>query len=184
MKIVGFLLIVLAALAACSSSSDGSGTCTEVPVFNSSFANYHSWTSYSFDSPAIPDSPHTSGPRREYLSQKPPHGSTSFPVGTIIVKEIGEPPASQDSVFAMVKVGCDYNPGDSNDTGAPNWEWYELQVDATNTASILWDGPAPPPGMTYSGFACNPCHAGAKANDYVQTPSSCTSDCPLQLSTF
>jgi len=179
LKALGLLLIGLAALAACSASSDGSGACTEVPVFNSSFANYHSWTSYSFDGPAIASSPHTSGPRREYLSQKPAHGATSFPVGTIIVKEIGAPPASQDSVFAMVKVGCDY---DSD--GAENWEWYELKVDASGAPSILWDGPAPPPGMTYSGFSCNPCHAAAKANDYVQTPSACTGDCPLQLSSF
>jgi hypothetical protein len=184
LKFLASTLILFATLAACSSSGDdsGSSTCTEVPVFNSSFADYHSWTNYSFDGPTIAGSPHTSGPRREYLNQKPPHGSTSFPVGTIIVKEIGAPPASGDSVFAMVKVGCDYN-----SAGAENWEWYELQVDATGTASILWDGPVPPAGMSYSGdpTACNTCHSAAKANDYVQAPSPCPSTgCPLALSSF
>jgi hypothetical protein len=169
------------ALAACSSDSDGSGSCTTFPVYNSSFANYESWTSYSFTGPTIAGSPHTSGPRREYINQKPPHGSTSFPVGTIIVKEIGASPASQDSVFAMVKVGCDFNAD-----GAQNWEWFELKVDSTNTASIFWRGAVPPAGMSYSGdpTACNTCHALAKDNDYVQSPSGCTSNCPLQLSSF
>ncbi len=180
-------LVAGVVLAACSSSRDSGSECTPVGVYNSTFANYESWTSFAFTGPAIAGSPHTSGPRREYINQKPPHGSTSFPVGTVIVKEIGMPPASQDSVFAMVKVGCDYNsPSASNPNGALNWEWYELQVDATNTASILWKGTQPPAGMSYSGdpTACNTCHGGAKANDYVQSPSGCTSDCPLQLSTF
>lgn len=160
-------LLALAGLAACSSGSSGSGdTCTPVPVFNSSFASYESWTPFSFTGAAIPGSPHTSGPRRIYLNQKPPHGATEFPVGTIIVKEIGAPPASADSVFAMVKVGCDYN-----SDGAVNWEWYELQVDPANTASILWSGSEPPPGQTYSGnpTACNDCHSDAKQNDYVES---------------
>ncbi len=157
MKALAFLLIGLAALAACSSSSDGSGACTEVRVFNSSFANYHSWTSYSFDGPSIANSPHTSGPRREYLSQKPAHGATSFPVGTIIVKEIGAPPASQDSVFAMVKVGCGYN-----SDGADGWEWYELQVDASGTPSILWDGPAASARHVLLGLLLQPVPPGSQ----------------------
>ncbi len=157
---------ILGGLAACSSASSSGGSCTQVPVFNASFASYESWTPFSFTGAAIAGSPHTSGPRRIYLSQKPPHGATEFPVGTIIVKEIGPPPASGDSVFAMVKVGCDYN-----SDGAANWEWFELQVDATNTASILWSGSEPPAGQTYSGnpTACNDCHSSAKQNDYVES---------------
>jgi hypothetical protein len=182
-RIVAPLVVTLAAVAACSSGSDAGSVdaCAEVPVFNSSFAGYESWTSWSFVAPAIGGSPHTSGPAREYLNHKPAHGATSFPVGTIIVKEIGLPPASQDSVFAMVKVGCDYNSG-----GAVNWEWFELQVDAQSDASIVWHGTAPPPGILYSGDAvtCNACHSTARTNDYVQSVPGCTSDCPLQLSTF
>jgi hypothetical protein len=175
LKIFACGLVALGTFTACSSSSDsGSGTCTQVPIFNSSFAGYHSWSSDSFEGAAIASSPHTSGPRREYINEKPAHGSTSFPVGTIIVKEIGAPPASQDSVFAMVKVGCDYN-----SQGAVNWEWFELQVDTQNNASILWSGSAPPPGMTYGGTqsSCNDCHVEAKSNDYVQSMA-------LQLGNF
>ncbi len=168
-SLLPFLACCLAGVAACSagSASGGASNCTQVSVLNSTFAGYESWTEFSFTGAAIAGSPHTSGPRRVYLNQKPPHGATEFPVGTIIVKEIGAPPASGDSVFAMVKVGCDYN-----SDGAVNWKWFELQVDATNTASILWSGSEPPPGQTYSGnpTACNDCHGGAKSNDYVESP--------------
>lgn len=160
--------LVLAGVAACSSGSGSSGaTCTPQPLVNGDFDGYSSWTEFSFDGAAIPGSPHTSGPRRVYLNHKPPHGSTSFPAGTIIVKEIGAPPASQDSIFAMVKVGCDYN-----SDGAVGWEWVELNVDATTGAvGIMWSGSEPPPGQSYSGdpTACNTCHATAKGNDYVQS---------------
>lgn len=163
-------------LVACSSGSgsDGTGSCTPEQVYNSTFADYHSWPNWSFDGGAIPGSPHTAGPRRVYLSQKPPHGATSFPDGTVIVKEIGNPPASQDSVFAMVKVGCDYN-----SQGAVDWEWFELTVDPQDSASIRWGGSEPPPGDPYAGdpTSCNECHGTAKSNDYVQSP-------PLQLSSF
>jgi hypothetical protein len=170
MRILAPAIVVLGGLGALScgaaSSAGGGDECTQVPVFNSTFANYQAWTSFSFDGPAIAGSPHTSGPRRVYVSPKPGHGQTAFATGTIVVKEIGAPPASQDSVFAMVKVGCDYNAG-----GAANWEWFELQVDAQSVATILWGGPTPPPGMTYSGnpTACNDCHSDAKQNDYVES---------------
>jgi hypothetical protein len=165
-SLVPLLACGLAAVTACGSGNASSaGTCTKVQVYNSSFANYESWTEFAFTGAAIPGSPHTSGPRRIYLNQKPPHGATEFPVGTIIVKEIGAPPASADSVFAMVKVGCDYN-----SDGAVNWMWFELQF-PTDAASILWSGSEPPPGQTYSGnpTACNDCHRDAQHNDYVES---------------
>ena len=84
-SLVSLVVCGLAGLSACSSASSGAGgSCTQVPVFNSSFAGYESWTPFSFTGAAIPGSPHTSGPRRIYLSQKPAHGATQFPVGTII----------------------------------------------------------------------------------------------------
>jgi len=161
------LCLLLGGAASCSSGSDSSGaTCTAKPLINGDFDGYPSWTEYSFTGAAIPGSPHTSGPRRVYLNHKPLHGSTSFPVGTIIVKEIGDPPASQDTVFAMVKVGCDYN-----SDGAVDWEWAELNVDSSGAVGITWSGSVPPPGQSYSGdpTACNTCHAMAKSNDYVQS---------------
>jgi hypothetical protein len=159
--------LVLASLAACSSGSGGSTAATCPQLINGDFDGYSSWTEYSFTGTAIAGSPHTSGPRRVYLNHKPPHGSTSFPVGTIIVKEIGAPPASQDSVFAMVKVG-----DNCNSDGAVGWEWAELNVDAMSGAvGITWSGTVAPPGQSYSGdpTACNTCHGLAKSNDYVQS---------------
>jgi hypothetical protein len=162
-----FVSTLLVAAGCSSASSGGDGSCTAPQPNNATFANYESWTEFSFTGTAIAGSPHTSGPRRIYLSQKPPHGATEFPVGTIIVKEIGAPPASADSVFAMVKVGCDYN-----SDGAVNWEWFELQVNSPATPAIIWGGSEPPPGQSYSGdpTACNDCHSGAKQNDYVESP--------------
>ncbi len=170
-------IVLLAAAAAlggaCSSPAAAPGgstpSCPPGPLTNGEFDGYESWTEFSFDGPAIAGSPHTSGPRRVYLNKKPPHGATEFPVGTIIVKEIGPPPASADTVFAMVKVGCGYN-----SDGADDWEWAELNVDTTGTrpeVGITWSGSEPPLGQTYSGdpTACNTCHALAKSNDYVQS---------------
>jgi hypothetical protein len=168
-------LAATALLSACSSGSgSGDTSCTPERVYNSNFANYHSWQSYAYQGGAIAGSPHTAGPRREYINHVPSHGSKAFPDGTVIVKEIGNPPASQDSVFAMVKVGCDYN-----SQGAENWEWFELTIDAQNDAAIRWAGSEPPPGDVYAGdpTSCNACHADAKSNDYVQSQ-------PLQLSNF
>jgi hypothetical protein len=172
---------VVLAIAACSSDDDGadgpdSGECPPGSLLNGQFDGYHGWTEFAFDldGSAIPGSPHTSGPRRVYLNKKPPHGAKAFLPGTIIIKEIGVPPASQDQVLAMVKVGCDYN-----SDGAESWEWVDLSVDSSGNAGILWDGPEPPPGSTYGMDAttCNVCHSMAKSNDYVQSQ-------PLLLSNF
>jgi hypothetical protein len=158
----------LAAATGCSPASSGAdtGACLNPQLYNSTFEGYETWTEYAFDGGFIDGSPHTSGPRRVYLKTKPEHGATAFPLGEVIVKEIGPPPASGDSVFAMVKVGC------FNDGGAAGWEWAELSVDSTGAPGILWTGAQPPPGMSYSGNpeACNECHGLAKSNDYVQSP--------------
>jgi len=166
--------------AGCSSaSSTASSAGGEVFIPQASdFDNYRSWTTFTEDA-APPDSVttdagasvHTGGQRIEYLNQKPPHGATEFPVGTIIVKEI----PAQQQVFAMVKRGGDYNPYDAG-TGAPaysSWEWFEL----TGTAAapqVLWDG-LPPQNQAYSGsdpYVCNQCHfAMAPHNDFVASPA-------------
>jgi hypothetical protein len=109
-----------------------------------------------------------------YLNQAPPHGSTEFPVGTIIVKDLGPGPGTAATTFAMVKRG-----GGFNEQGATNWEWFELQNNADASVTILWRGAEPPAGQAYSGepTACNTCHGTAKSNDFVQSQ-------PLQLSNF
>jgi hypothetical protein len=150
----------------CSSSSAGP-TCTPFQADTGDFAGYHAWPlTTSFNSPAIPSSPHTSGPRSIYLNQAPPSGATEFPVGTIIVKDIGPGPATADVTLAMVKDGCGFNAD-----GAAGWEWYDLQNNSDGSTSIVWHGAEPPAGSTYAGdpTSCNTCHAQAASNDYVET---------------
>jgi hypothetical protein len=170
------LSVALCGTLACGSSSDSADQ-DAGPVFvatTGAFASYHTWQSWSFTGQAITGSPHTSGPRTVYLNQAPPHGSTAFPVGTIIVKDLGPGPATADTTFAMVKRG-----GGFNEDGATNWEWFELQNNADGSVTILWRGAEPPAGQSYSGdpTACNTCHGTAKTDDFVQSP-------PLQLSNF
>jgi hypothetical protein len=105
-------------------------------------------------------------PLMVYLNMKPPSGSTSFPLATIIVKETTEVDPTARKVFAMVKRGGDYNPN-----GAKNWEWFELQYLADGSVQISWRGPGPLAGSTDPYAAnpniCNECHLRAAANDDV-----------------
>ena len=85
---VALLACVAAAVPACSSSdaaeeADGGDTFT---AYNSNFQDFHSWSSFTFEGAAIPDSPHaTAGARIEYVNQVPPQGATKFPVGKILL---------------------------------------------------------------------------------------------------
>jgi hypothetical protein len=78
----------------------------------------------------------------------------------------------------MVKRGCGYNsaPGD-----ADNWEWWSLADNGNCTMTMLWRGPVPPMGESYTGKPigdCNGCHNMVGGdNDYVW-------DTALQLSNF
>jgi hypothetical protein len=166
-------------LAGCSSSgddsSDGGLAGQGVPVYANSFENFRTWASTpgvgppdaSADTIAAADGgPHSFGPMISYINQKPLPGSTTFPVGTIIVKEATDGPLTSHKIFAMEKRGADYDP-----TGAVGWEWFELQNLDDSHVTFVWRGLGPPNGETYGGnpATCNDCHAGAKANDYVYT---------------
>ena len=162
--------MALVAVCACkgSSSSGGDSGDTFTP-FVSTFAPFRTWT--EFDSPG-PGSdsgfpPGVLGPRQQYINMVPPHGSTEFPVGTVIVEV-----RDTGIIFSGVKRGGGYNA-----TGAKNWEWFEL---TENPIAITWSGFGPPPGDTYGGDmnSCNTCHAACGGdNDYV-----CSSK--LQLAGF
>lgn len=104
-------------------------------------------------------------PLTVYLNQAPPHGSTTFPLGTIIVKETNEADVTQRQVFAMVKRGADFNA-----TGAVNWEWFDLKNLSDGTEFVQWHGYGPVGSAdTYGGnpHICNDCHAIAVSHDYV-----------------
>jgi hypothetical protein len=128
------------------------------------FEGYKSWTSFDLGMDQTDGIP-VAGTRRAYLNKVPPTGSTSFPVGTIIVKTIGEELPTPGQTFAMVKRGAPFNR-----LGATGWEWFELVDSAAGLPAIKWQGIAPPAGETYAGImggACNTCHAMGSANDFV-----------------
>lgn len=156
---------VLAALLLGACGGGGSEPRTDsFLAFPRDFDHFKGWT--SFDLGADQDDGITvAGTRRAYLNHVPPHGSTAFPLGTIIVKTIGEEEAVPGQTFAMAKRGAPFNA-----LGAVGWEWFEL-VEAPDALPIIkWRGITPPMGETYggvSGGACNTCHAMGIANDFV-----------------
>jgi hypothetical protein len=164
-------------------AADGGATADGVPIYAPAFKGFHGWDSTPGVGP--PDAaadliagadggPHSLGPMTAFINRKPTPGSTSFPVGTIIVKEVNGGDLTTRKIFAMEKRGGNFDP-----EGAVNWEWFELHnVDADNVR-IVWRGNGPPNGETYGGdpATCNDCHAGAKSNDFVWTTG-------FQLSSF
>lgn len=137
------------------------------------FEGYQQWQHYDLGYEA-PDEVHLGGNRTVFINHLPPHGSTTFPLKTIIVKEVVPDDGGTPQVFAMSKRGGDYNP-----VGAVGWEWLELTWN-TDPVVIAWRGISPPANTGYGTIpsgACNHCHKGGAANDFVQ-------DVPLQLTNF
>lgn len=169
-------LLAAAAVAGCggggSDGTDDGGTPDTFIAFTTTFEPFRTWTSFHSDGPPD-DGTYTAdvlGPRTQYINQLPPHGSTEFPVGTVIV-EVRE--NGTGNIFGAVKRG-----GGFNKTGAVNWEWFDIYE---NPVTIHWRGLGPPAGETYGGDpngGCNACHiACGLMNDYV-----CSSK--LQLASF
>ena len=173
---------LLASTCAIGCGGGGSGADTAdagptvgVPVYAPAFRDFHSWYSVPGVGPedagngAVGNGDagaHTVGPLVSYINQRPPSGSKSFPIGTIIVKEVNAVDLTSRQIFAMVKRGGGFDPD-----GAVDWEWFELRnIDADNVL-IVWRGNGPPSGEMYGGnpATCNDCHGRAKANDYVWT---------------
>lgn len=139
------------------------------------FGGFHTWDATpgvgpvgAPDPSAATDGGIHAGPMTTYINQKPPSGSTSFPIGTMIVKEQNDPALTDRQIFAMVKRGGGYN--SVNGTGAVNWEFFELQnVDSCNV-EILWSGiPLSTDPYASNPLVCDQCHYLAKDNDYVWT---------------
>jgi len=143
-------------------------------AFASTFDGFRAWTAFHDDGPAAGTvAVDALGPRTQYLNRVPDHGTTSWPVGTIIVeqRESGARP-----IFAGVKRGGGFNSGNP---GAPGWEWFELTEKADGKVAITWRGLGPPDNSeSYGGSdRCNLCHATCSDNDYICSPV-------LQLSQF
>lgn len=166
-------------LAACAPVDSSSGTepLTDGDTFlavDSSFYGFRTWDAFPIPA-GVNGSIHTAGTRTTYINHIPKTGSTSFPVGTIIVKESDTEALVDRQVFARVKRGGTYNA-----EGAAGWEWFELKnVDAERSTRI-WRGVGPPVGEKYGGDpdgGCNGCHGAATSNDFVLTE-------PLLLKNF
>jgi hypothetical protein len=167
---VGVLAITLVAACGDSSASPTTGSDATDPgaggtfiAFTPAFEGWRTWEKFPLGEGSAQGQAHLAGPRTEYLNKRPPTGSTTFPVGTIIVKELEVGELGDRKVFAMVKRGGDYNAA-----RAPGWEWFELhnQPDGTMGA-IVWRGFGPPAGEQYGGdkTGCASCHMGG--NDFV-----------------
>jgi hypothetical protein len=152
--------------AGASGAAPADGTGGPFLAFGTSFQGFHDWKSTPASS-TVPVGIHVAGPMTVFLNKAPPKGSTAFPLGTIIVKEVdgGDPLAR--TIFAMVKRGAGFNPD-----GAHEWEWFELQNTSSGVPLIVWRGVGPPAGEKYGGDAnggCNGCHSAGKDNDFVLT---------------
>jgi hypothetical protein len=167
-----------AADATCSPVHAADGGLSAVPepflAFAEDFHGYHDWKSFDVTEDADLVGIHDGSKVIEYINNLPPTGSTTFPVGTIIVKEATGGTQAHE-LFAMVKRGAGYNPG------IPGWEWMEIGNlgDGCDRARIVWRGVGPPAGETYGGdpnAGCNTCHT-ACGNDGV-----CAK--PLNLANF
>jgi len=189
---LGRIVVLAAAVGGCQAGSPSSPPDSQYFVaFAPDFYGFHAWPSaLAVPAPTLPppqggvgdggsadagvDGGIHSGPLTVYWKQPPPGGSTSFPLGTIIVKEGDSGDLTTQQIFAMVKRGGDFNP-----TGAVGWEWFELKNIDEDHDQIIWRGVGPPAGERYGGdpATCNACHVQAAANDCIWSSA-------LQLADF
>ena len=175
------LAAVTATLSGCGRrNSDGGAAPTQATVprpepfvaFERDFDGFRDWSRVD-TGPANPQGiTHIAGRRRVYVKARPPAGSgargATFPVGTVLIKEILEGAAEGHRIFAMVKRGGGYNA-----QGARGWEWFELAARPDDSLAIVWRGINAPQGEDYGGDpqgGCNDCHARAGRNDFVRSP--------------
>lgn len=141
----------------------------EFIAFGSDFDGFCNWNRFRIGDNAELVGVHLAGPRTVFINHLPPAGSTSFPIGTIIVKTVEVGPMDQWQVFGMVKRGASFNL-----PGALDWEWFGLQVFPDCATKVEWRGIGPPADAGYGGASnstCNFCHRQAIGNDFVQTPA-------------
>lgn len=137
-------------------------------VFERDLAGFRGWEPVDLPRSGGAGMAHVAGLRREYLNRRPPAGAKTFPVGTILVKEMLEGASPGHRIFAMAKRGGGYNA-----EGASGWEWFELRERGDGTIGIVWRGISAPAGEGYAGRksgGCNACHQMAASNDSVQSP--------------
>ena len=142
----------VAAAALALTLAAGAAAATPAPGLPTWTAGYRTWT--KLNSRPIPPRPADAhrGTKNVYASKLPPRGSRTYPVGTVIVKEIVRPGTRFVGVLAaMRKVrGVRANNG---------WQMIE------------WDRPSAGTryGVLAQGATCTSCHVRARRTDYVFT---------------
>lgn len=129
------------------------------------FQSFQRWTRVDLSNRPAHGESHAAGEAHEYVNRLPARGSSSFPVGTMLVKTVANLDHEEADVFAMVKRGGGYNR-----SGALGWEWFELRRRDDGSLGIVWRGLNPPSGEGYGGDpmgGCNGCHQMASHNDFV-----------------
>jgi hypothetical protein len=166
------LLTALVLATGCGAGDDAGTSVTNSGIaFEADFQAFRSWRSFVIEAGPTDEATtvvHLTGRRTEYLNRTPPAGATTFPPGTIIVKEIDGDATTERRIFAMAK-----RPDAYNTKGAVGWEWFELAPRANGAIAIRWRGVGPPNGEAYAGDptgGCNSCHGAATGNDFVHGP--------------
>ncbi len=137
-------------------------------AFESDLRKFRDWNRIDVPKGGAEGITHVAGKRSVFINGHPPAGSRTFPVGTILIKEILEGAAEGHRVFAMIKRGGGYNM-----RGARGWEWFELGERSDGSLAIVWRGINAPRGEEYGGDpqgGCNDCHGMADRNDFVRSP--------------
>ncbi len=122
-------------------------SCTEAGPFvavQSSF-KIQTWPKFDLGTDAGGDGLGDVGDRIVDINKVPPHGSTSFPVGTILVKTAG---------FGTADAGLDVRHGQARSLlqrlGRRGMEWFELQPQASGSVQvIIWRGVQQPAADVY-----------------------------------
>lgn len=156
---------------------EGAGPGDTFIAFASHFMPYRTWETVSIAAPegptASPDggmNSHFGGPRQVYLSQRPPAGSASYPIRTMLLKTVVLGTGSR--TFAMAKRNATYNK-----EGALGWEFFEVRMaESGAVVDFKWRGLGPPlgdgDGDPYGvDGGCNACHSAGRATDSVLTPA-------------
>ena len=171
------LVFLVAMLSGCTCGTEVAAApapLTGIVPTEADFIRYDAWPSFDRGAqgfvPAHPD-----GVTTVFVNHLPPHGATTFPIGTIIVRQTEIGPRETWEVHAMVRRGGEFNP-----LGALGWEYFDLRLPPADiegealAPTVLWRGEGPATqGDGYATAAggvllgCNHCHGAVPENDSV-----------------
>lgn len=162
--VFGFLFIGASLFQSCDKDDDNT-TPSEFIADNTTFTGFDAWHLHKTKEGVDPangglhDNNDSTVVRKIYIKDDASLVNGQYPVGTLIVKHAYSPDLAFNQITGMVKRGNGFNPT----TG--DWEWFMLMPDgaiATDANGMAMRG-----GAAMMGGACNSCHSGASAKDFV-----------------